>query len=107
MITVYIKTNTDGCIVSIDSSIFVADTTGWTAIDEGEGDRYAHAQNGYLDKPVMDEYGRYNYRYVDDKVEEIPEEDKPPIPEPVPAPPTNEELAAAIAEIADIITGGV
>lgn len=38
---------------------------GWTAIDEGEGDRYRHAQNNYLLKPLTDERGVYRYKLVD------------------------------------------
>lgn len=90
MISVYIRTNADGCITAIDSDIFLSDTTEWIKIDEGEGDKYAHAQTAYLDKPVVDDFGRYNYRYVDGKTEEIPEEEKPPIPVPDPVIPQDE-----------------
>lgn len=92
-------------VVAINSNAFVSGDE-WIKIDEGDGDKYRLAQSNYLDKPVMDEYRRYNYRYVNDKIEEISEEEKPPIPEPVPVP-TNEELAAAVAELAEIITGGM
>lgn len=90
MYTVYVQTNSDNCIMAIDSSAFIGDTSAWIAIDEGDGDRYAYAQTAYLDKLIVDEYGRYNYRYVNGKVEEIPEEEKPPIPIPEPEIPQDE-----------------
>lgn len=37
---VYAKTDKNGVITAINSSAFLTDTTGWTEIDEGEGDRY-------------------------------------------------------------------
>ena len=95
----------NGYITDINSSAFV-DGDGRTEIDKGSDYHYHHAQHNYLDKPVTDEYGRYNYRYINDTVEEIPEEEKPPVPVPVPVP-TNEELAAAVTELADIIMGGM
>ena len=37
---VYVKTNADGIITAVNSSAFISDSTGWTEIDEGTGDRY-------------------------------------------------------------------
>ena len=34
-------------------------------IDEGSGDKYAHAQSNYLEKRIYDDQGRYNYKYID------------------------------------------
>lgn len=62
---VYVKTDEQGCIVAINSSVFLADTASWTMIDEGAGDRYHHAQGNYLDKPLLDAAGRWNYQLVD------------------------------------------
>lgn len=81
---VYIKTGDDNNIVEINSSAFLSDTKGFIEIDEGTGDKYHHAQNHYLDKPIMDEYGRYNYQYIDGEVVEIAETEKPSIPIPEP-----------------------
>lgn len=78
---VYIKTDTENRIISINSSAFLFDTTGWIQIDEGIGDKFHHAQGNYLEKGLVDEHGRYNYRYVDGQVVEIPETEKPPVPE--------------------------
>jgi len=53
-----------GRVTAINSDAFVSGD-GWTAIDEGEGDRYRHAQNNYLLKPLTDERGVYRYKLVD------------------------------------------
>lgn len=79
MIRVYVKTNENNEITEINSSIFLVDTEGYIEIDEGEGDKYAHAQGNYLAKPIMDMQRRYNYKLVDGEVVEIPEEEKPEV----------------------------
>ena len=81
MYSVYIKVDADNRITDINSSAFIADYSGWIEIDRGDGDRYHHAQGNYLDKPVTDEHGRHNYRYSSGIIEEIPENEKPPVPE--------------------------
>jgi len=101
---VYIKTDTENNIVVINSSAFVSDTTGYIEIDEGTGDKYHHAQNHYLDKPITDDYGRFNYRYIDGKVVEIPESEKPPIP--LPEPTQEERLNVLEAAMLEVILGG-
>lgn len=90
-IKVYVKTNENNEIIEINSSIFLADTTDYIEIDSGYGDKYAHAQGNYLDKPLADEQGRYNYKLVDGEVVEIAEEDKPII-EVIPQKSTEERL---------------
>ena len=71
-------------ITSINSEIFLSqeEIDTMTEIDKGQGDRYAHAQSQYLDKELVDENGRYNYKYVEGKVVEVAEADKPTIKEP-------------------------
>lgn len=68
---VYVKTNTDGIITAINSSAFLPDVIiaadKWTEIDEGTGDRYHHAQNHYLAKPLIDDNGIFNYLLIDGK----------------------------------------
>ena len=104
---VYIKTDDKNRVTAISSEIFISDTTGWVEIDRGDGDRYVHAQGNYFPKPLMDENGVYRYKYTDGIVlERTAEEMAGDIPEPIPAPPTNSELAAAIAELAEVICGG-
>lgn len=84
MYKVYVKLNDDKCITSIDSEIFLSEEEiqGMTNIDEGESDKYVHAQSQYLEKGLVDEQGRYNYKFVEGKVVEIAEGDKPTIKEP-------------------------
>lgn len=65
--TVCVKTNENGIITAINSSAFLSDTTGWTEIDEGTGDRYHHAQNNYLSAGLTDENGIFNYKLTDGK----------------------------------------
>ncbi|MCI2000263.1 MAG: hypothetical protein LKJ75_05160 [Clostridia bacterium] len=67
-IKVYIKVDSNNCITDINSSIFLSNTTDWIQIDEGTGDKYAHAQNNYFDKPLYEEHGICQYKYVDDSV---------------------------------------
>lgn len=84
MYKVYVKLDSDNNITSINSEIFLTqeEISNMTEIDEGQGDKYAHAQSQYLEKGLIDELGRYNYKYIDGAVVEIAEEDKPTIKEP-------------------------
>ena len=64
---VYVKTNSTGCITAVNSSAFLPDTTGWTQIDEGYGDKYHHAQGNYFTQPIRTMGGAYRYKLVDGK----------------------------------------
>lgn len=105
MYKVYVKLNDDKCITSIDSEIFLTDDEiqGMTEIDQGQGDKYAHAQSQYLEKGLIDEHGRYNYKYIDGAVVEIAEEDKPtpttPKKEPTEQEKINAQLMLQIAQL--------
>lgn len=74
----------DGYITSINSEIFLSEEemSTMTEIDKGQGDKYAHAQSQYLEKGLVDEHGRYSYKFVEGKVVEVAEADKPTIEEP-------------------------
>lgn len=74
----------DGYITSINSEIFLSqeEIQTMTEIDKGQGDRYAHAQSQYLEKGLVDEQGRYNYKLVNGKVVEVAEADKPKVVDP-------------------------
>lgn len=74
----------DGYITSINSDIFLSEEEidTMTEIDKGQGDKYAHAQSQYLEKGLVDEHGRYNYKFVDGKAIEVTEVEKPTIKEP-------------------------
>ena len=72
---VYAKTDSGGYITAVNSSAFLTDTTGWTEIDRGYGDKYHHAQGNYFPLPIITVGGAYRYRVVDGKpVECTPEE---------------------------------
>lgn len=73
---VFVKLNENNIITAINSSAFLPDTTDWTEIDEGAGDRYHHAQGNYLPLGLVDGNGSYNYRYVDGVLAERTEEEK-------------------------------
>lgn len=87
MYKVYIKKDEEGKITSINSSAFLRDTTDWIQIDEGIGDKYHHAQGNYFPKPIMDDNGCYNYKFINGEIVERTEEEKqaeidarPPVP---------------------------
>ena len=61
-ISVFIKTNEDGFVTDVESEIFLTSLDGWKKIDEGFGDKFAHAQNHYFDKPLKDENGNYQIK---------------------------------------------
>ena len=103
---VYIKTDENSNVTAINSSAFIPDVSGWIEIDQGTGDRYHHAQGNYLEKGLVDEHGRYNYRYVDGQVVEIPETEKPPVPRTAPAPSMMERLEVLEAAMLEVILGG-
>lgn len=111
MYKVYVKLNEDKCITSIDSEIFLTDDEiqGMTNIDEGEGDKFVHAQSQYLEKSLYDELGRYNYKYIDGAVVEIAEEDKPtpttPKKEPTEQERINAQLMLQIAQLKAQVNG--
>lgn len=88
----------NGYITSINSEIFLSkeEIDTMTEIDQGKGDKYAHAQSQYLEKGLVDEYGRYNYKFVEGKVVEVAEEDKPTIEEPKAVPTEQDKINAQL-----------
>lgn len=89
---VYAKTEKNGVITETNSSAFLPDTTGWTEIDEGEGDKYHHAQNSYLSAGLTDENGIFNYKLTNGKPELRTAEEKAP----------ELERIAAVQEISEL-----
>lgn len=78
---VYIKTDENNCIIGVESDLTLKDTTEYVQIDEGTGDKYSHAQGNYFDvkngeKPLRDSRGRCNYKYVNNEVVELTNEEK-------------------------------
>lgn len=62
---VYVRTDGQGRILETNSSAFLTDTTGWTAIDEGLGDKYHHAQGNYFDGGLYTDDGIPRYKLAD------------------------------------------
>jgi hypothetical protein len=98
MYKVYIELNEDKQITSINSEIFLSneEMQAMKNIDEGEGDKYVHAQSQYLENGLIDKYGRYNYKYVEGKVVEVAEGDKPTIEEPKAVPTEQQKINAQL-----------
>lgn len=104
---VYIKTDEKNRVTAINSEIFISDFSGWTEIDNGDGDKFAHAQGNYLPKPVTDENGVYRYKFENGEISErSTDEMAADMPGDMPMPPSNAELAAAIAELAEVMCSG-
>lgn len=95
---VYISVDDAGRVTAINSSAFLADTDGWTRIDEGLGDKYHHAQGNYLPLPLRDERGICRYLWDGQQVVERTKEamDADYV-EPAPGP----DLAAEVAALRD------
>ncbi|NFO55921.1 hypothetical protein FDB39_03300 [Clostridium botulinum] len=91
-IQVYIKTDKNNCIVNIESTISNIDFIDWIYIDEGIGQKYSHAQNYYLDKSLMDNQGRCNYKYEEGTVIELTDEEKKILYPPVAQQPNQQEI---------------
>ena len=67
-IKVYVKTNKNNEIIDINSEIFIDDFSSWIYYDEGFGDKYAHAQSQYFDKPLYDENGNLQIKLENNKI---------------------------------------
>jgi hypothetical protein len=95
---VYVKTNSDGYIIAINSSEFLTDTTEWAEIDSGYGDKYHHAQGNYLPEAIFTDSGVYRYKLVDGTPVECTSEDIKAQEEAneVALPPTTEERVEAL-----------
>lgn len=88
----------NGYITSINSEIFLSqeEIQAMTEIDKGQGDKYAHAQSQYLEKGLVDELGRFNYKFVEGKVVEVAEADKLKVVEPKAEPTEQEKINAQL-----------
>lgn len=67
-IKVFIKYNDNYYITAINSEIFIKDLTGWHFFEEGFGNNYAHAQSQYLARPLINDEGQYNYRFINGQI---------------------------------------
>ena len=102
MYKVYVKKDETGRIVSVNSDAFLSSTDGWTLIDEGETDKFHHAQGNYFSLPITTAEGVPRYKLVDgEAVERTGEEIQADIAAISPPPPTAEERLAAIEGVID------
>lgn len=62
---VYVKVDSQNRITDINSSLYLPDAAGWTEIDEGEGDKYGHAQTLYLADGARTADGFPRYKLID------------------------------------------
>ena len=106
-IKVYVKLDENKIITQINSSIFLKDMTDYICIDEGMGDKFAHAQGNYLPKGLMDNNGKYNYKFDNGLVELTDEEKEVLFPVPKPQPTNDERLEALESAMLEMILGGM
>ena len=59
---VYAKINEEGFVINVQSDVVLKNTDGWILIDEGVGDKFVYAQTQYFDKPIVDEFGKYQIK---------------------------------------------
>lgn len=102
-IKVYIRINDRNCVTGIDSSIFIGSTVGWICIDEGQGDRYSHAQGMYLENGLMDMMGRYNYKYESNTLSLLTNAEKLVLYPPTIKPPTELERIESLEDAVNVI----
>lgn len=95
---VYAQTDDQGRITALNSSAFVSADWG-TVIDEGQGDRYHHAQGNYFDGGLYTSDGIPHYKLQDgqpvERTEEELDADRAALPAPEPT----------TAELLDILLG--
>ena len=98
-------------ISEVNSDAFLDDLNGWTKIDEGTGDKYQHAQNNYFPGALRDDMAVPLYKWDGKKVQprdsgEI-ESDRLAIMQNSESRDPLDELKLALAELAEMITGGM
>ena len=64
---------------------------------------YVIPDGSELAEKIIRAYPYFEFVFDDEKLVDVEETERPPVP---PEPPTNAELAAAIAELAEVICGG-
>lgn len=68
MYTVFVKADSQGRIIDINSDAFLTVLDGWVQIDSGEGDCFHHAHGNYLDGPLTDDFGVCRYKLAGGQV---------------------------------------
>lgn len=116
MYKVYILLNENKNIIGVESTAFHKEQDlidkGYIKIDEGDnGEIYGHAQPNYLrekyGKPLTDEYFRYNFKYEENQIVEISDEEKEAINTVTNTEPTQEERIQALeSALLEMVLGG-
>ena len=72
MSRVYILVDEKNNIIRLEGEYSLpSDLSGWILIEEGAPcDRLNLAQTHYLDKPLIDDDGNYNYQYINGEIVE-------------------------------------
>lgn len=96
MYKVYVKTDEQGRVVAINSDAFLSDLEGWTLIDEGNGDKFRHAQGNYLSTALHNDLGVLCYKLIDGMIKERTEDEKKADEEQHEIVPTTEERLTAL-----------
>lgn len=112
---VYVQVDSNDVVININSSIFITELKEWIEIDEGQGDKYAHAQESYLENKLRAINGKFNYKLVDGKIVQLTEEEKEKLFQMPNPQPTQEELMNNIildnlnmqAQLDALITSGL
>ena len=116
MYKVYIKTDNNNCVTGVESTAFHEENQlvddGYIFVDEGEnGEVYGHAQPNYLrskySKPTFDENVKPNFKYINNVIVELTDEEKEILFPDLEAQPTEQELinAQLMLEIAKLKAG--
>lgn len=95
---VFVKRDESGRVIAINSDAFIGDVSGWEQIDEGEGDKYHHAQGNYLPLPIRDARGVCRYKLANGAVVERTAEEMDADYMPPEQAPTDAERIAALEE---------
>lgn len=91
---VFVKVDGAGRVLAINSSAFLRSVDGWVEIDQGQGDRYHHAQGHYLPGAIWNDNGVPRYKLEGGQVvERTAEEIEAETVEPEVVPTTEERLA--------------
>lgn len=107
MAKVYVKTDESSIMTEINSDIFLESVDGYMLIDEGNGDRFVHAQGNYLEHGLVDEQSRYNYKLLDGNAVLLTEEEKQELFPPIEPELSEQERfnAAVLLELAKLKAG--
>ena len=62
VIGVYVKVNSNGYITDVTNDMFTKNLDGFIKIDEGDGDRFVHAETSYFEESITNENGNYRYK---------------------------------------------